>query len=155
MEKAKEDLILILCKMELIFPPAFFDILIHLVVHLPDEAILGGPVFIRWTYPFERYMNKLKNYVRNKAHPEGSIVEGYVTDKALTFCSMYFKGVETKFNQPGLNEDTPYAKRQLTVFESQCRPLSKGIPVALDESTRNKAEWFMLDNSSECEVYLE
>ncbi|XP_062109573.1 uncharacterized protein LOC133821081 [Humulus lupulus] len=155
MEKAKDDLIVILCKMELIFPPAFFDIMIHLVLHLPDEAILGGPVFMRWMYPFERYMKKLKNYVRNKARPEGSIAEGYVADEALTFCSMYFKGVETKFNQPDRNEDAPYVNRHLTVFESQCRPLSKGILVPLDENTRNKAEWFILDNSPETEVYLE
>ena len=36
MEEAQNDLIQILCKMELIFPPAFFDIMIHLVLHLPE-----------------------------------------------------------------------------------------------------------------------
>jgi len=30
-------------------------------------------------YPFERYLSKLKVYVRNRVHPEGSIVEGYIT----------------------------------------------------------------------------
>ncbi|GKG18114.1 hypothetical protein Tco_0372412, partial [Tanacetum coccineum] len=53
-----------------IFPPAFFDIMIHVAIHLPDEAILGGPLRYRWMFPFERYMKKLKNYVRNKAKPE-------------------------------------------------------------------------------------
>ncbi|KAM6560222.1 hypothetical protein CsatA_029461 [Cannabis sativa] len=108
MEVAQQDLILILCKMESIFPPAFFDIMIHLVLHLPEEAILGGPVFMRWMYPFERYMKKLKNYVGNKARPEGSIAESYVIDEALTFCSMYFKGVETRFNRLDRNEDEIY-----------------------------------------------
>ncbi|GJX36306.1 hypothetical protein Tco_0247863 [Tanacetum coccineum] len=42
-------------------------------------------------YPFERYMKKLKNYVRNKAKPEGSIAKGYVADEALTFYSPYFR----------------------------------------------------------------
>ena len=74
--------------------------MIHLMIHLPQEAILGGPVYMRWKYPFERYMKKLKNYVKNKAHPKGSIVEGYVVDEALTFCSQYLQGVETKFNRP-------------------------------------------------------
>nr|XP_043627820.1 uncharacterized protein LOC122599381 [Erigeron canadensis] len=86
MEKAKEKLIQILCHFELIFPPSFFDIMINLVMHLPEEAIQGGTVYMRWMYPFERYMKKLKNYVRNKARPEGSIVEGYVADEAATFC---------------------------------------------------------------------
>ena len=58
MEEAQKDLVLILYKMELIFPPAFFDIMIHLVLHLPEEAILGGPVFMRWMHPFKRYMKK-------------------------------------------------------------------------------------------------
>ncbi|GKF61781.1 hypothetical protein Tco_0181835, partial [Tanacetum coccineum] len=51
-----------------------------------------------WMYPFERYMKKLKNYVRNKAKPEGSIAEGYVAEEALTFCSRYLKDVETRLN---------------------------------------------------------
>ncbi|KAI3763957.1 hypothetical protein L2E82_13955 [Cichorium intybus] len=86
MKKAKNDVLTILCKLELIYPPAFFDIMIHLVLHLPDEALCGGPVYMRWMYPFERYMKKLKNYVRNKARPEGCMAEGYVAEEALTFC---------------------------------------------------------------------
>ncbi|GJR38061.1 Myc-type, basic helix-loop-helix domain-containing protein [Tanacetum coccineum] len=75
-------------------------------IHLPDEAILGGPIRYRWMFPFERYMKKLKNYVRNKAKPEGSIAEGYVAEEALTFCSRYLKDdVETRFNRLGRNDD--------------------------------------------------
>lgn len=55
-EKLEEHIVIILCKMEMIFPPAFFDIMIHLAVHLPHQAILGGPVQNRWMYPFERYI---------------------------------------------------------------------------------------------------
>jgi len=40
----KEKIPVILCKLEKIFPPAFFDVMVHLVVHLPDEALLRGPV---------------------------------------------------------------------------------------------------------------
>jgi hypothetical protein len=35
--------------------------------------------------------------VRNKAHPEGSIAEGYIVKECLTFCSR-FLDVETKLN---------------------------------------------------------
>ncbi|GJZ10298.1 uncharacterized protein Tco_0545057, partial [Tanacetum coccineum] len=83
-----------------------FGIMIHMAIHLPDEAILGGPIRYRWMFPFERYMKKLKNYVRNKAKPEGSIAEGYVAEEALTFCSRYLKDdVETRFNRLGRNDD--------------------------------------------------
>jgi len=46
--------VITLCKMEKIFPPSFFTIMVHLVVHLTEEAKLGGPVFYRWMYPIER-----------------------------------------------------------------------------------------------------
>ncbi|KAL0448967.1 UNVERIFIED_CONTAM: hypothetical protein Slati_1453100 [Sesamum latifolium] len=35
---------IILCNLEKIFPPAFFDSMEHLIVHLPYEARVGGPV---------------------------------------------------------------------------------------------------------------
>lgn len=91
MKKAKDAIIMILCKLELIYPPAFFDIMLHLVLHLPDEAICRGLVCMRWMYPFERYIKKLKNYVRNQARPEGCIAEGYVAEEALTFVLFTFE----------------------------------------------------------------
>ncbi|CAN6547389.1 unnamed protein product [Malus baccata var. baccata] len=94
-----------LCKMEQIFPPAFFDIMIHLTCHLAWEAKMAGPVQYRWMYPVERYLHKLKSYVRNKARPEGSIAEGYLGDECITFCSRYLHRVETKFNQRDRNDD--------------------------------------------------
>ena len=44
----------IMCKLERLFPPAFFDIMLHVLVHLPAEAILAGPAQYRWMFPFER-----------------------------------------------------------------------------------------------------
>ncbi|GJS62331.1 putative ribonuclease H-like domain-containing protein [Tanacetum coccineum] len=44
MVKAQIKVIDILCNIELIYPPAFFDIMIHLVIHLPLEALKGGPM---------------------------------------------------------------------------------------------------------------
>ncbi|KAI3450391.1 hypothetical protein Pfo_007056 [Paulownia fortunei] len=91
LNKMGEDIVFILCKMERIFPPAFFDIMVHLAVHLPREAILGGPVSSRWIYPFER--------------PEGSIAEGYVVNEALTFTSLYMGQIETRFTRSERNKD--------------------------------------------------
>ena len=47
--------------------------MVHLLIHLPNEVGVGGPVWYRWMYPFERYLSKLKACVRNRAHPEGCI----------------------------------------------------------------------------------
>ena len=45
-----------LCDLERIFPPSFFDVMIHLSVHLASEAKIAGPVHYRWMYPIERYV---------------------------------------------------------------------------------------------------
>jgi hypothetical protein len=84
-----------LVKLEKISPPAFFDVMMHLAVHLPDEALLWGPVHYGWMYPLERRLYTLKRYVRNRARPEGSIAEAYIDEECLTFCSKFMEGVET------------------------------------------------------------
>ena len=62
----------------------------HLVLHLPTKAINGGHVHNRLMYPTERYISALKKYVSHWVRLEGSIVEGYFVNEALTFCSTYF-----------------------------------------------------------------
>nr|GFB26380.1 hypothetical protein [Tanacetum cinerariifolium] len=42
MLKAQSKVVDILCNLEPIYPLAFFDIMIHLVIHLPLEALEGG-----------------------------------------------------------------------------------------------------------------
>ena len=41
------------CKLEKHFPPAFFNVMEHLLVYLPYEARVSGPVQWRWMCPFE------------------------------------------------------------------------------------------------------
>ncbi|GJV99656.1 S-adenosyl-L-methionine-dependent methyltransferases superfamily protein [Tanacetum coccineum] len=64
MLKAQSKVIDILCNLELIYPPAFFDIMIHLVIHLPLEAIFGGP--IRPRPEIDTYRAKFKSEFPNK-----------------------------------------------------------------------------------------
>ena len=54
MARLEEEIPVILCKLERIFPPSFFDLIENLPVHLPHEARFAGPVQCRWMYPFER-----------------------------------------------------------------------------------------------------
>ena len=48
----EQNVAVLLCKLEKIFPPSFFNVMQHLVIHLPYEARLGGPT--SWSYPYER-----------------------------------------------------------------------------------------------------
>lgn len=54
MERLDHNIAEILCKLEKIFPPSFFNSMEHLPIHLPYEARVAGPVQYRWMYPFER-----------------------------------------------------------------------------------------------------
>ena len=53
-EQLEDDVSETLCMLERYFPPSFFDIMIHLAIHLGREVRLCGPVQYRWMYPFER-----------------------------------------------------------------------------------------------------
>ncbi|KAL5550667.1 hypothetical protein UlMin_000843 [Ulmus minor] len=94
-EELQEEVVVTLCLLEKYFPPAFFDVMLHLVVHLPREIKLCGPVWLRWMYPLERYMKILKGYVRNRSRPEGCIIECYVVEEAVEFCSEYLESAQT------------------------------------------------------------
>jgi hypothetical protein len=49
----------VLCKLEKIFPPGFFNPMEHMILHLPYEARMGGGVQGRWCYPIERSLKVL------------------------------------------------------------------------------------------------
>ncbi|XP_020271957.1 uncharacterized protein LOC109847122 [Asparagus officinalis] len=77
-EKLGENISETMCEMEMLFPPSFFTIMVHLTHHLAEEAAIAGPVHYRWMYPIERYLGSMKRQLRNRARPEGSIAESYV-----------------------------------------------------------------------------
>jgi hypothetical protein len=56
LREMQQDIIYIMCKFERIFPPNFFDIMPHLMIHLPEQLLLTGPVHYTWMYPMERYV---------------------------------------------------------------------------------------------------
>ena len=53
-ERLNKSIPIILCKLERIFPPYFFTVMVHLTIHLAKEAKVAGPVQFRWMYPIER-----------------------------------------------------------------------------------------------------
>ncbi|GJY85197.1 transposase, Ptta/En/Spm [Tanacetum coccineum] len=73
LEKLQKSIVEIICKLEKIFPPRFFDSMEHLIVHLVWEALLGGPMQYRWMYLYERLFDtgtkrNLTNAEKHKAH---------------------------------------------------------------------------------------
>ena len=77
--------------LEVHFPPAYWNVMPHLLLHLPRELFWCGPVHARWMYSIERYVGHLKGLVRNKARPEGSMAMGYMYEEALGFATEHFR----------------------------------------------------------------
>ncbi len=55
LEQLKSQIVLTLCKLERVFSPSFFDVMIHLPVHLATEAKIARPVQFLWMYFVERH----------------------------------------------------------------------------------------------------
>ena len=83
--RLRSDVVRCLINLELVFPPSFFNIMTHVLVHLVDEIVILGPVFLHNMYHFERFMGVLKKYVRNRARPKGNISMGHQTEDVIGF----------------------------------------------------------------------
>ncbi|CAL8137313.1 unnamed protein product [Prunus armeniaca] len=66
LDKLEEDVVVTLCLLEKYFPPSFFDIMVHLLVHLVRE---------------------------NRTRPEGCIAERYIAEEAVEFCTEHLSNV--------------------------------------------------------------
>ncbi|KAL6842985.1 hypothetical protein ACP4OV_027298 [Aristida adscensionis] len=85
----EKNIPILICKLEKIFPPSFFNSMQHLMVHLPYEARLGGPVQHRGMFRYERLIYKAKRKVLNKARVESSIVEAHLVEEATNHLSLF------------------------------------------------------------------
>ena len=94
----------------------------------------------------------LKNYVRNKAHLEGSIAEGYIAEECLTFCSRYLEGVETVFNRTQCHGDT-IENTNLYKFASTRRFIGKAVSISLDRKSLAQAHRYILVHSDTISEY--
>ncbi|KAH9803018.1 hypothetical protein KPL71_001620 [Citrus sinensis] len=143
LQQLEEEVTETLCMLERFFPPSFFDIMIHLTIHLGREARLCGPVQYRWMYPIERFMKILKGYVKNRARPEGCIAERYIAEEYASVCSKYIKQAAEIGTQHGRNEES---ENDLLLGG---RPISRGKSVSLSDEMLHIAHRYILFNSSE------
>jgi hypothetical protein len=87
--RLQEEIIVILNELEMYFPPAFFDIMVDLLIHIIDDIIHLGPTFLHNMMLFERMNGVFKGYVCNRSNPDGSIVQGFLTEECICFCTNY------------------------------------------------------------------
>jgi hypothetical protein len=90
MKKLEKEIVALVCKMKKIFPPRWFNVMQHLLVHLLWKVRVGGPAQFRWMYNQERELKKLRVTVRNKIRGEGCIAEAFMCKEITNFSSKYF-----------------------------------------------------------------
>jgi hypothetical protein len=90
MQRLEKEIAVLICKMETVFPPVWFNAMQNLLLHLPWEARVGGPMQLRWMYSQEKELKKLRYTVCNKARVEGCVAEAFAYKEITNFTSMYF-----------------------------------------------------------------
>ena len=143
--RLQNDVVQCLVSFELVFPPSFFDVMTHVLVHLVEEIQILGPVFLHNMFPFERFMGVLKKYVHNRARPEGSISKGYGTEEVIEFCVDFIPDI----NPIGV----PQSRHEGRL--SGKGTLGKKVFVCRDGPSFSQAHYTVLQNSSLAAPYIE
>jgi hypothetical protein len=86
--------------MQQYLPPTFFNAQEHYLIHQVEEIELCGPVHTRSMWMVERQLKSLKAFVRQRAHSEGSMVEGYMVYQCMVYISQYPPKLAENMNVP-------------------------------------------------------
>ncbi|KAL3639371.1 THO complex subunit 7 [Castilleja foliolosa] len=124
---------------------------LHLIKKNNDKYAMPAASYVMTKK--ERFLCGLKQSVRNKARPEGSVAEAYISKECLTFCSMYLKGIETRFKRDDRNNDMEFDD-SLSIFAQKCRPVGATTFVNLYAEDFKSITWFVLQNCDEVEPFL-
>ncbi|KAM3359779.1 hypothetical protein P3S68_019490 [Capsicum galapagoense] len=143
---------------QILFPPLFFTVIIHLIIYLIDEVKKGGPVHYRWMYFVERLLGHFKSLVGNKSQPEGSIAESYIVEEALTLYSRYFEEIESRLNRPKRVNDEPSqneAYENSSMFPQQGKHVGGFITEPLAHLETTQAHRYVLLNCAAVKPFIE
>ncbi|MCO5614259.1 hypothetical protein L7F22_068539 [Adiantum nelumboides] len=143
----KRECIELLCVMEKELPTSFFDIQVHILIHLVDEIETAGVVTTCWIFWVERFMGVLKGLVRQRAQPEGFMSEGWVLGECMYYLAEYLErideGAPCKWT---LDEPTILSDKILC---------GKGICFKVSYEERTNLSTFVIYNSQCMENFVE
>jgi hypothetical protein len=91
LDEIRKEMWVTMCQLEMCFPPSFFNMMEHYMIHLVDHVFVLCPMYMYHMYPYERHMVVMKGYVRNCTHPKGSMTVGNTTEEVIECCIDYIK----------------------------------------------------------------
>jgi hypothetical protein len=155
MEKLEMEILVLICKLEKIFPLGWFNLMHHLLVHIPYEAKVGGPMQYRWMYHIERALKYLRAMVGNMARVEGSITESFLLKEITYFLSVYFVE-EHNVNALTLryNVDEEHPLSDLKIFQWRGTTTNNSTTYYYTREERTSAFLYMYNNIKEMDPYF-
>ena len=145
----------LLCKLEKIFPPGFFNPMQHMILHLPYEARMGGPVQGRWCYSIERQQKILRTKCKNKCKIEASIAEAYILDEVSNYTTKYYGETLPSMHNPPTRYNETENETNLSLFKGQLGSASGATPKALLNEELRTIMMYVLTNLVEVEPYIQ
>jgi hypothetical protein len=91
LDEPHKEIRVTMCQLKMCFFPSFVDMMEHYMIHLVDQIFMLGPTYMHYIYPYECHMVVMKGYVRNHAHPKGSMIESYTTEEIIECYADYSK----------------------------------------------------------------
>ncbi|KAK1612558.1 hypothetical protein QYE76_036231 [Lolium multiflorum] len=156
-EKLDEEAPVLLCDLEKIFPPGFFNPMQHMILHLAEECLKGGPNWGRWQFGPERETQKLRQMTGNKCKIEASIAEAVLNVEVANFTTKHYDpNIPTKHNpvlryNAANNEEVP----KLSIFVGLGGKSSGSKPYRTDLHERTLIHSYVLNTMVEVKPYIE
>jgi len=144
----------LLCKLEMIFPPGFFLSMQHLILHLPYEARMGGPVQGHWCYSIERTIKTVRKKCRNKAKIEASIAEAYIVEEVSNFTQKYYNEKLPSVHYPPTRYSAGENESCLSLFKGQLGTASAAKVKQLTNEEWRSIMLYVLTNLDEVQPYI-
>lgn len=154
-QKLEEDAPVLLCKLEKIFPPGFFNPMQHMILHLPFEARMGGPVHGRWCYSIERVQKVLRAKCKNKCKIEASIAEASCTEEVTNFTTKYYADTLPSVHNPPPRYNVDENESNLSLFRGQLGSASVSTRKTLQHEEWHTIMKYVLTNLHEVRPYIE
>jgi len=144
---------MLLCKLEKIFPPGFFNPMQHLILHLPYEARMGGPVQGRWCHSIEIFQKVLWTKCKNKCKIEASIAEAYILEEVSNFTTKYYADNLPSVHNPPPRYNEDENESTLSLFKGQRGRSSGASKKFLTNEEWRKIMLYVLTNLDEVDKY--
>jgi hypothetical protein len=91
LDELRKEVRVTMCQLEMCFSPSFFNTMEHYMIHLANQTFVLDPSYIHYMYPYEHHMVVMKGYLCYRAHPEGSMIEGYTIEEVIECYADYIK----------------------------------------------------------------